>query len=122
MVCSKNRFLSLLLVMLLLAPIAGAASSTGAIKGAELFTTPINSSTENDLFSELSAQMGLYNDNFGNVPLLVKRLAASEEVAGRIELKEGEMLYVTALMRGGNVGEFSGITLPMIPIHSSAPP
>ena len=50
MVYSKNRVLSLFLVMLLLAPIAGAASSAGTITGAELFTTPINSSTENDLF------------------------------------------------------------------------
>jgi hypothetical protein len=92
--------------MLLLAPIAGAASSAGKITGAELFTTPINSSSENDLFSELSAQMKLYNENFDNVPSLVKRLAASEEVAGRIELENGEMLYVTLLMRGGQVGEF----------------
>ena len=121
MVCSKNRFLSLLLVMLLLAPIAGAASSAGTIKGAELFTTPINSSTENDLFSELSAQMGLYNDNFDNVPLLVKRLAASEEVAGKIELENGEMLYVTALMRGGKVGEFYRYDTPNDPNSQFGP-
>lgn len=121
MVYSKNRFLSLLLVMLLLAPIAGAASSAGTIKEAELFTTPINSSTENDLFSELSAQMKLYNDNFGNVPLLVKRLAASEEVAGKIKLENGEMLYVTLLMRGGQVGEFYRYDTPNDPNSKIGP-
>jgi len=107
--------------MLLLAPIAGAASSAGTITGAELFTTPINSSTENDLFSELSAQMKLYNENFDNVPSLVKRLAASEEVAGKIELENGEMLYVTLLMRGGQVGEFYRYDTPNDPNSQFGP-
>jgi hypothetical protein len=121
MVYSKNRFLGSLLVMLLLAPIAGAASSAGNITAAESFTTSINSSTENDLFSELSAQMKLYNDNFDNVPSLVKRLAASEEVAGKIELENGEMLYVTALMRGGEVGDFYRYDAPNDPNSQFGP-
>lgn len=103
---SKNRILSLLLVVFLLAPAAGAASIAGEITEAEFFKFSENSASEDDLFTELSTQVELYNENFNNVPSLVKRLVASEEIAGRIELNNGEMLYVTLLMRGGKVGEF----------------
>ncbi|WP_440947609.1 hypothetical protein ACSAZL_04880 [Methanosarcina sp. T3] len=106
MIYWKNRAMGSLLVVLLLVYFTGAASGAGNITAAETFTTSVNSSAENDLFSELSAQAELYNENFDNVPLLVKRLVASEEIAGKIELENGEMLYVTALMRGGKVGEF----------------
>ncbi len=121
MIYSKNRIMVSFLVLFLLASIAGPASGAGNIKAAETFTTPINSSPENDLFSELSAQMGLYNKNFDNVPLLVKRLVASEEIAGKIELENGEMLYVTLLMRGGQVGEFYRYDTPNDPNSKIGP-
>lgn len=121
MIYSKNRVMVSVLVLLLLASIAGPASGAGDITAAELFTTPINSSPENDLFSELSAQMGFYNNNFDNVPLLVKKLVASEEVAGKIELENGEMLYVTLLMRGGQVGEFYRYDTPNDPNSKIGP-
>ena len=121
MVYSKNRVMVSFLVLLLLASIAGPASGVGNIKAAETFTTPINSSPQNDLFSELSAQMGLYNKNFDNVPLLVKRLVASEEIAGKIELENDEMLYVTALMRGGEVGDFYRYDTPNDPNSKFGP-
>jgi len=117
----KNRAMVSLLVMLLLVSSAGAASGAGNITAAETFTTSINSSTENDLFSELSVQAELYNNNFDNVPSLVKRLVASEEIAGTIELENGEMLYVTALMRGGKVGEFYKYDTPNDPNSQLGP-
>jgi hypothetical protein len=127
MVYWKNRAIVSLLVVLLLVNAAGAASSAGNassvgnVTAAELFTTSVNSSTENDLFSELSAQMELYNENFDNVPSLVKRLVASEEIAGRIELENGEMLYVTLLMRSGKVGEFYRYDTPNDPNSKFGP-
>jgi hypothetical protein len=90
----------------LLAQITGVASSAGDITDASTYTTSANSSAENDLFTELSAQMQLYNDNIDNVPVLVKRLVGSEEIAGKIELNNGSMLYVTLRMTGGKVDEF----------------
>ncbi|WP_048128658.1 MULTISPECIES: hypothetical protein [unclassified Methanosarcina] len=121
MVYWKNRAIGSLLVVLLLVYSAGAASGAGNVTAAETFTTSFNSSAENDLFSELSAQMELYNENFDNVPSLVKRLVASEEVAGRIELESGEMLYVTALMRGGEVGDFYRYDTPNDPNSKFGP-
>jgi hypothetical protein len=118
---SKNRILGLFLVVLLLAPITGAASNAGNITAANTFTTSVNSSTENDLFSELSAQMELYNENFDNVPSLVKRLVGSEEIAGIIELNNGEMLYVTLLMNGGEVGDFYRYDTPNDPNSKFGP-
>ena len=119
--CSKNRILGLFLVILFLAPIADAASSAGNIKPAEYFTTSVNSSTENDLFSELSAQIKLYNENSDNVPLLVQRLVGSEEIAGKIELNNGEMLYVTLRMIGGKVDEFYSYDTPNDPNSKFGP-
>jgi len=112
---SKNRILGLFLIVILLVPITGSASDAGDITPVELFTISANSSTDTDLFSELSAQVDLYNENFDKVPSLVKRLVASEEIAGRIELDNGEMLYVTLLMRGGQVGEFYRYDTPNDP-------
>lgn len=112
---SKNRILSLILVALLIAPAVGAASIAGEITEAEFFKTPENSAPEDELFAELSTQVELYNENFNNVPSLVKRLAASEEIAGKIKLNNGEMLYVTLLMRGGKVGEFYRYDTPNDP-------
>lgn len=121
MVYWKNRAMGSLLVVLLLVYTAGAASGAGEITAAETFTTPINSSPENDLFSELSAQAELYNENFDKVPSLVQRLVASEEIAGKIELENGEMLYVTALMRGGKVGDFYKYDTPNDPNSQFGP-
>ena len=103
---SKNRILSLFLTLLLLFQLTGVASSAGDITPASTFTTSANSSPENDLYTELSAQMGLYNTNFETVPSLVQRLAGSEEIAGKIKLNNGDMLYVTLRMAGGKVNEF----------------
>jgi len=121
MVYLKNRAMGSLLVVLLLVFSAGAASGAGNITAAETFTTPINSSPTNDLFSELSAQAELYNENFDKVPSLVKRLVASEEIAGKIKLDNGETLYVTALMRGGKVGEFYQYATPNDPNSQFGP-
>ncbi|AKB77671.1 hypothetical protein MSHOH_1188 [Methanosarcina horonobensis HB-1 = JCM 15518] len=118
---SKNRILGLFLVLLLLASITGIASCVGDITEASTFTTSVNSSAENDLFSELSAQMELYNENFDNVPSLVKRLVGSEEIAGKIELNNGEMLYVTLLMNGGKVGDFYRYDTPNDPNSKFGP-
>lgn len=104
---SKTRVLSFfLLIMLLFAPIAGAASNVTGIEKAELYKAPENSTTENDFFTELSEKAELYNQNFNEVPGILKRLVASEEISGKIKLDNGEMLYVTLLMRGGKIGEF----------------
>lgn len=113
--CSRNRILSLFLTLFLLFQITGVASSAGDITPASTFTTSANSSPENDLYTELSAQMKIYNDNIDGVPLLVKRLVGSEEVAGKIELSNGEMLYVTARMAGGKVSEFYKYDTPSDP-------
>lgn len=118
---SKNRILSLFLVILLLAQITGVASSAGDITPASTFTTTANSSPENDLYTELSAQMKIYNDNIDNVPLLVKRLVGSEEIAGKIELNDGKMLYVTARMAGGEVSEFYKYDTPNDPNSKFGP-
>ncbi len=119
--CSKHRILSLFLVVLLLASVTAVASSEGNIKAAESFNASVNSSNENDLFTELSSQMKLYNENFDKVPSLVQRLVGSEEIAGRIELNNGEMLYVTLLMRGGKVGDFYRYDTPNDPNSKFGP-
>ncbi|MCQ1535601.1 hypothetical protein FTO70_07905 [Methanosarcina sp. KYL-1] len=104
---SKSMVLGFLLIVLLLLPIAGASSEAGDIKEAELFKADDNpAGGENDLFTELSEKAELYNENFDEVPMLFKRLVASEEIALRIKLENGTMLYATAIMRGGKVGEF----------------
>jgi len=119
---SKTRALSLfLLVMLLFVPIAGAVSNTGDIKKADSYKAPQNSTIENELFAELSAKAELYNQNFDKVPEVIKRLVASEEIAGKIELKNGEMLYVTLLMRGGKIGDFYMYDTPNDPNSKFGP-
>lgn len=102
-----------LLFILLLIPTAGAVSETVNITQASIFNASSNSSnsssssnTENAFFTELSEQVTLYNENFDTVPGIFKRLVGSEEIALKIEQSNGEMLYATALMRGGKVGDF----------------
>ena len=119
---SKTRALSFfLLIMLLFIPIACAASNAGDIKAAALYKAPENSTTENDLFTELSANAELYNQNFDKVPTILKRLVASEEIAGKIKLENGEMLYVTLLMRGGQIGNFYKYDTPKDPNSKFGP-
>ena len=119
---SKIRSLSFfLLIMLLFVPIASATSSAVDIKKAELYKAPENSSIENDLLAELSAKAELYNENFDKVPSVLKRFVASEEIAGKIKLENGEMLYVTLLMRGGQIGEFYTYDTPDDPNSKMAP-
>jgi hypothetical protein len=104
---NKTRTLSFfLLVMLLLVPVAGAVSSGVDIKKAETYKALENLTAENDLFAELSTKAELYNEGFDKVPLALKKLVASEEIAGKVKLENGEMLYMTLLMRGGKIGEF----------------
>lgn len=119
--CSKHRILSLFLVVLLLASVTAVASSAGNIKAAESFNASVNSSNENDLFTELSSQMKLYNENFDKVPSLVQRLVGSEEIAAKIELNNGEMLYATVLMNGGKVGDFYRYDTPNDPYSKFGP-
>ena len=107
--------------MLLFVPIASATSSAVDIKKAELYKAPENSSIENDLLAELSAKAELYNENFDKVPSVLKRFVASEEIAGKIKLENGEMLYVTLLMRGGQIGEFYTYDTPDDPNSKMGP-
>ncbi|WP_240664385.1 hypothetical protein [Methanosarcina sp. MSH10X1] len=107
--------------MLLFVPIASAASSAGDIKKAELYKAPENSTIENDLFAELSTKAELYNQGFEKVPAALKKLVASEEIAGIIELENGEMLYVTLLMRGGAIGDFYTYDTPTDPNSKFGP-
>jgi hypothetical protein len=120
--CGKTRFLSFfLLIILLFVPIAGAVSNAGNIKKADPYNATGNSTTENDLFAELSAKAELYNTNFDKVPEILKRLVASEEIAGKIKLENGEMLYVTLLMRGGEIGDFHTYDTPNDPNSKFGP-
>ncbi len=107
--------------MLLFAPIAGAASSAGDIKKAEPYKAPENSTIENELFAELSTKAELYNNNSDEVPEVLKRFVASEEIAGKIKLESGEMLYVTILMRGGEIGDFYMYDTPNDPNSKFGP-
>jgi len=105
--CNKTKALSLLfLIVLLFVPIAGAASDANNIRKANLYEAPDNSTNENDLFTELSRNITLYNQNFDKVPSVFQSVVGSEEIAGRIKLENDDMLNVTLLMRSGQVGEF----------------
>lgn len=105
--CNKIKTLGLfILIAFLFIPIASAASDVGNIKEPTYFKAPENSASDEDLFSELSKNVELYNEHFDKVPQIVKRLVGSEEIKGEIELENGEMLYVTFLMSGGKVYKF----------------
>ncbi len=107
--------------MLLFVPIACAASNAGDIKAADLYEAPENPTAENNLFTELSANAELYNKNFDKAPTILKRLVGSEEIAGKIKLENGEMLYVTLLMRGGQIGKFYRYDTPKDPESKFGP-
>jgi hypothetical protein len=68
--------------MLLFVPIAGAASNVTSIEKAELYKAPENTTTENDLFTELSEKAELYNQNFNEVPGILKRLVSESGLLG----------------------------------------
>jgi hypothetical protein len=105
---SKSRALSLLvLIMFLFVPIVGAVSNTGNIQDTNLYKAPKNHNTETDLFSELNAKVELYNQNFDQVPAIIKELVGSEEIAGKIKLENGKMLYVTVTTNEGKIESFS---------------
>lgn len=105
--CNKIKTLGLfILIAFLFIPIASAAPDVGNIKEPTYFKAPENSASDEDLFSELSKNVELYNEHFDKVPQIVKRLVGSEEIKGEIELENGEMLYVTFLMSGGKVYKF----------------
>ncbi|SRR5665647_365573 len=104
--CSKTKAFSIfLLIILFFVPITGAVSSVNVIE-ADLFKASDNPHVENDLFTELSVKAELYNQKFDRVPTILQRLVGSEQIAARIKLENGEMLYTTLLMRGGKVGKF----------------
>ncbi|WP_292390156.1 hypothetical protein [Methanosarcina sp. UBA5] len=107
--------------MLLFVPIAGAVSNAGDIKKADLYKAPENSTTENALFAELSAKAEFYNANFDKVPEVLQRLVASEEIAGKIKLENGEMLYVTLLMGGGQIRDLYSYATPNDPNSKFGP-
>jgi len=118
----KNKFLAVLLMALLLMQVAGAVSDSGNIREAELFKAPDDAANgDNDLFSELSVDAELYNEHFDEVPMLFKRLVGSQEIALRIKQDDGDMLYATAIMRGGMVGEFYSYETPNDPNSKFGP-
>ena len=103
--CIKNKKSSIfLLIILLFIPIVDAAGPV--IRGAGLYKAPEGSNLNSDLFSVLSVKIESYNQKFDEVPMLFQRLVGSEQIAGRIKLVNGEMLYVTFLMSGGKVMDF----------------
>lgn len=107
--------------MLLFVPTACAASNASDIKKVDLYKASGNFTTENSLFTELSTKAELYNNNFAKVPEVLKRLVASEEIAGKIKLEDGEMLYVTLLMRGGGIGDLRTYDIPNDPKSKFGP-
>jgi hypothetical protein len=120
MVSNKIKALSLFLfIVLLFIPIAGAAEVN--IRGADTYQASNSPSTENDLFAELSAKASLYNDNYEKVPMLLRNFVGSQEIAGRIKLENGTMLYVTALMSGGKVEKLYSYEGPTDPNSKFGP-
>ncbi len=103
-----------LLILFLFVPLVSTASSVNVTE-ADLFKAPDNSNVKNDLFAELSVKAELYNDNFHKVPMILQRVVGSEQIAGKIKLENGEMLYVTLLMRGAKVGDFYKYDTPADP-------
>jgi hypothetical protein len=119
--CSKTKALSVfLLILFLFVPLVSTTSSV-SVKEADPYKAPDNASLKTDLFSVLSVKAEIYNNNFDKVPTLVQKLAGSEQVAGRIKLENGEMLYVTLLMRGGKVGKFYKYDNPEDPYSKLEP-
>lgn len=118
--CIKTKTLSAFLVLVLLfVPMAGAADPV--VKEAGLYKAPEGAKLKNDLFSVLSVKIEIYNQKFDEVPVLFQRLVGSEQIAGRIKLENGEMLYVTFLMSGGKVIDFYRYDTPDDPYSKLEP-
>lgn len=118
--CFKTKALSaFLFIVLLFIPMIGAADPV--VTNAELYKAAEGSNLKNDLFSELSVKTELYNRQFDEVPVLFQRLVGSEQIAGKIKLENGEMLYVTFLMAGGKVMDFYRYDTPEDPYSKFEP-
>ncbi|MDD4332327.1 MAG: hypothetical protein PHD26_09490 [Methanosarcinaceae archaeon] len=105
----KPSFALLPLAFLLLISLISPAAASADVLDVPLYEAPEMAqklAEEGDLFSELSLNAELYNENIDDVPGLLKRFVGSEEIAGQIELENGEMLYVTLIMRSGKVSDF----------------
>lgn len=101
--------MALVLVSFFLVPLVGAASDSLSVTEASIYKAPDDAkklAEEGDLFSELAINAELYNEYSDEVPGLLKRFVGSEEIAVKIELENGEMLYATLVMRSGMVGDF----------------
>lgn len=79
----------------------GAVSNAGNIN-ANLEKTSKNHSTGDDLFKELSAKTGLYNQICDKVPI-VKELVGSEDFLVKIKLENGGTLSVTFTTNNGKI-------------------
>ncbi|MDD3042534.1 MAG: hypothetical protein PHW56_06245 [Methanosarcinaceae archaeon] len=106
-----KRKLSLVLVLVsfLFIPLAGAGTDSASVIDAQIYEAPEEArklAEEGDLFGELCINAELYNENIKDVPGLLKRFVGSEEIAGQIELENGDMLYITLIMRSGMVSDF----------------
>jgi hypothetical protein len=113
--CSKAKALNIfVLILLLFIPVAGADGSV-IVREADLYKAPDSSNLDNDLFKELSTKAELYNQMFDKTPLILQRLVGSEQIAARIKLENGEMLYATLLMTGGEVRDFYRYDTPEDP-------
>jgi hypothetical protein len=110
--CVKTKALSafLLIVLLLIIPLIGAADPV--VMEAGLYKAPEDAKLKNDLFSVLSVKIENFNQKFDEVPVLFQRLVGSEQIAGKIKLDNGEILYVTLLMSGGKVIDFYNYDTP----------
>lgn len=116
----KNPILSaFLLIVLLLIPIVDAADPI--VRSASLYKAPEGLNPNSDLFSRLSIQTDIYNQKFGEVPILFQRLVGSEQIAVSIKLENGEMLYATFLMTGGKVLDFYRYDSPTDPYSKLEP-
>lgn len=91
---------------LIMVPLAGAVSETSVTANASPAGPAPSAEEKGDLYSDLNVKVEHYNQNFDNVPMLVKRLVGSQEIEGKITQNDGSVLRITALMRGGKVGEF----------------
>jgi hypothetical protein len=92
--------------MLLLVPIASAASNAGNAKESNLYKAPKNHNTGEELFEEMRANAELYNQYFGNNQIpRVKMLVSgfSEDVLVKIKLEDGKTLSVTFTTNKGKI-------------------
>lgn len=100
--CIKTNVLSVfLLILFVFAPLAGASGPT--VREAEPYKAPADAFAKQDLFSVLCVKAELYNEQSDDVPMLLQKFVGSEQIALRIKLDNGNMLYATVRMAGGKV-------------------